>query len=108
MRNMVEHGQISGSSDWMVLSGCSAASRWTRWISVAMARAVPAGASSTALMMKSVDPTWSASSTTSWEHSGCTTTMPSGLLWPEGGDVRRAEALVDRAVAFPEQEAWPP
>ena len=29
-------------------------------------------------MMKSVEPTWSATSTTSAEHSGCTMTIPSG------------------------------
>ena len=34
MRNIVEHGQISGSSDTTVLSGCSAAMRCTMWISV--------------------------------------------------------------------------
>ena len=40
--------------------------------------AEPAGAASTARMMKSVEPTWSASSTTSWAHSGWTITMPPG------------------------------
>ena len=34
MRNIVEHGQISGSSDTIVLSGVSSSSRFTRWISV--------------------------------------------------------------------------
>ena len=43
MRNIVEQGQISGSSDTIVLSGFSAASRWTRWISVPTAMVAPAG-----------------------------------------------------------------
>lgn len=51
MRNMVEHGHTSGSSDTTVLSGVSAASRFTRWISVPMAIVDPAGALATALMM---------------------------------------------------------
>ena len=34
MRNIVEHGQMSGSSDTTVLSGVSASRRFTRWISV--------------------------------------------------------------------------
>ncbi len=51
MRNMVEHGQMSGSSETIVLSGVSASSRCTRWISVATAMVEPAGAASTARMM---------------------------------------------------------
>jgi alpha,alpha-trehalose phosphorylase len=51
MRFMVEHGQMSGSSDTTVLSGCSWASRLTRWISVPMATVDPAGAASSARMM---------------------------------------------------------
>ena len=35
MRDMVAHGQTSGSRQITVLSGCSSASRLTRWISVA-------------------------------------------------------------------------
>ena len=104
MRNMVEHGQTSGSSDTTVLSGCSSSSRFTRWISVPTPMTAPAGASSTARMMKSVDPTSSAISTTSWAHSGWMTTMPAGVLGPEGVDVLGSEALVDRAVALPQQQ----
>ena len=48
MRNMVEQGQISGSSDSTRRCGCSAPSRCTRWISVPMPSTVPAGARSTA------------------------------------------------------------
>ena len=78
MRNIVEHGHTRGSSDTTVLSGCSSSSRLTRWISVPTPMTEPAGASSTARMMKSVDPTSSAISTTSWAHSGWTNTRPSG------------------------------
>ena len=49
--NIVEQGQTRGSSEKTVLSGCSAASRCTRWISVPIARVEPVGADSTALMM---------------------------------------------------------
>ena len=51
MRFIVEHGQISGSSDTTVLSGCSWASRLTRWISVPTAIVDPVGASARARMM---------------------------------------------------------
>src|ERR1700741_4963810 len=44
MRNMVEHGQISGSSETTVLSGVSSASPWTRGISVPAALTLPGGA----------------------------------------------------------------
>ena len=104
MRNMVEHGHTRGSSDTTVLSGCSSSRRLTRWISVPTPMTDPAGASSTARMMKSVDPTSSASSTTSWAHSGWMSTMPVGVLGPEGVDVLGPEALVDRAVALPQQQ----
>ena len=109
MRNMVEHGQISGSSDTTVWSGCSAASRWTRWISVATADARRRrGAASTARMMKSVEPTWSASVDHLVGALGVDDDDAVGVLGPEGGDVLGPEALVDRAVALPQQEAWPP
>ena len=64
----------------------------------------PAGAASTARMMKSVEPTWSASSHTSWAHSGWATTMPSGCSARNAVDVLGPEALVHRAVALPQQE----
>ncbi len=75
---MVEHGQTRGSRETTVLSGVSSSSRLTRWISVPTPITEPGGASATARMMKSVEPTRSATSTTSWEHSGWTTTMPPG------------------------------
>ena len=51
MRNIVEHGHTSGSSETTVLSGVSSFSRFTRWISVPTPITEPAGAASTALMM---------------------------------------------------------
>ena len=108
IRNIVEHGQISGSSDTHGLVRVLGGQPLHQVDLGGDADGGPGGAASTALMMKSVDPTWSARSTTSWAHSGWTTTMPSGWLCPEGGDVRGPEALVDRAVALPQQEAWPP
>ena len=103
MRNIVEHGQISGSSETMVLSGCSRARRCTMWISVPIASAAPAGAARTHSWMRSVDPTRSATSTTSCAHSGCTMISMPGVLGPGRLDVR-AEPLVHRAVALPEQQ----
>ena len=47
MRNIVEHGQINGSSETIVLSGCCAANRCTMWISVPIAMTVPGAASCT-------------------------------------------------------------
>ena len=108
MRNMVEHGQTSGSSDTTVLSGVSSSRRFTRWISVPTAMTDPAGAASTARMMKSVEPTWSASSQVSWAHSGWAIDDAVGVLGPERLDVLGLEALVHRAVALPQEEAWPP
>ena len=49
--DMVEQGQISGSRQTTVLSGCSAPNRDTRWISVATPITEPAGASATPRMM---------------------------------------------------------
>ncbi len=51
MRNIVEHGQMSGSSDTIVLPGVSSSSRCTRWISVPTPITAPSGAASTAWMM---------------------------------------------------------
>ena len=104
MRNIVEHGQISGSSETIVLSGVSSSRRLTRWISVPTPMTEPAGACCTARMMKSVEPTWSASSHTSWRALRVHDDDAVGVLGAEGGDVLRPEALVDRAVALPEQE----
>jgi len=102
MRNMVEQGQISGSRETTVLSGCSSASRLTRWISV-RCRGRSRRRGPDRRMMKSVEPTSSASSTTSWAHSGCTTTIPSGARrgTPRVGG---PEPLMDRAMSLPQQE----
>src|SRR5487761_2153068 len=78
MRYIVEQGQTIGSRQKIVLSGCSRASRFTRLTSVPMAHTAPAGDSSTTLMIYSVEPFISAAATTSWLHSGCTTTRTPG------------------------------
>ena len=104
MRNIVEQGQISGSSENTVLSGCSAASRCTMWISVPTASTAPAGAAATHSWMRSVEPTRSASSTTSCAHSGCTITSTPGCSARRGRHVLGTEALVHRAVALPQQQ----
>ena len=78
MRYIVEHGQITGSRQKIVCSGCWAARRCTRLISVPIAKVEPAGAAWIALTMKSVDPEESAASTTGRGHSGCTITWTSG------------------------------
>ena len=64
----------------------------------------PRGAASTQSRMRSVEPTRSASSTTSCAHSGCTITSTVGVLGAERGDVLGPEALVHRAVTLPQQE----
>ena len=64
-------GRSSGSSETIVLSGCSRARRCTMWISVPIAEhATRARRSRTQSWMRSVDPTRSAISTTSCAHSG--------------------------------------
>ena len=93
-------------------------SRWRR------AMVEPAGAaSSTARMMKSVEPTWSASSHTSWAHSGWAITMPSGCSarkaamcsgrnrwcteqWPFHS--RKVACLASTSVRPPSSMAWVP
>ena len=55
-------------------------------------------------MMKSVEPTWSASSHTSWRALGVDDDDAVGVLGPERLDVLGPEALVHRAVALPQQE----
>src|SRR5438552_12635512 len=75
---MVEHGQITGSKQKIVLFGFSFWSRLTRLISVPTAHFDPDGASVTFLMMYSVDPLRSDAFTTSSVHSGCTITWIPG------------------------------
>ena len=104
MRNIVEHGQISGSSDTTVRSGCSFAMRWTMWISVATPRTAPGPAASTHSRMRSVDPTRSASSHHLVRGLGVHDDLAVGVVGPELGDVLGREPLVDRAVALPEEE----
>src|SRR5262245_29471979 len=78
MRYIVEQGQITGSRQKIVLSGCSLARRETRLISVPTAQTDPGGDSAIRLTMYSVEPASSAASTTSCLHSGWTITRTPG------------------------------
>ena len=69
-----------------------------------MAQLEPAGARSMVWMMNSVEPTRSASATTSIMHSGMNQDLDSRKLASELRHVSRFEHLVDRAVALPEQD----
>ena len=64
----------------------------------------PGAAASTVRMMKSVEPTRSATSTTSWAHSGCDHDQAVGVRGAERRDVLGLEALVHRAVPLPQEE----
>ena len=66
----MEQGHTTVSRQNTVLSGFSAAIRFTRLISVPTAQEVPAGASEISFFMYSVDPFESAAVTTSLVHSG--------------------------------------
>ena len=102
---MVEQGQTTESRQKMVCSGCWLARRWTRLISVPMAKTEPAGAAAMALTMKSVEPEASAASTTSMGHSGWTMTLDAGVTLAGHGDLVDGEAFVDGAEAVPEEDA---
>src|SRR3989304_8333890 len=67
---MVEQRHTVVDRKNIVLSGCSFLSRFTRLISVPIAHVVPEGAAFTVLIIYSVDPHRSDSSTTSLRHSG--------------------------------------
>src|SRR3989337_764837 len=69
---MVEQRHTVGERKNIVLSGCSFLRRFTRLISVPIAHDVPAGDAFTVLIIYSVDPHRSDSSTTSLRHSGLT------------------------------------
>ena len=100
MRNMVEHGQISGSSDTTVLSGVSSVSRCTRWISVptAMVDAGGRGVDRLDDVVGRADLVGELEHT-SWAHSGWATTMPSGC------SARKASTCSGRKRWCTEQ--WP-
>ena len=76
--------------------------RLTRWISVPTAKLVPDGASRIIFSRPSVEPMPSAFWQTSQRHSGCTITRMPGILRANVVDVLGQEALMDRAVAFPQ------
>ena len=108
MRNIVEHGHTSGSSDTIVLSGFSVAIRCIMWISVPMPSTAPAGAA--------VDPfedaLGRADAVGELDHLvralGVDDHLAVGVLGAERGDVLGREALVHGAVAPPEEEGAPP
>src|SRR6266545_5569276 len=81
IRFIVEQKQTVRSRNATVLSGCSVARRWTRFSSVPTAHFEPGGDAWTTLMMRSVEPTSSALATTSWRHSGWTSTRTPGMRW---------------------------
>ena len=104
MRNMVEHGQISGSSDTTVLSGVSSASRLTRWISVPTAMVAPDGGGLDGLddVVGGADLVGDRADLVAALGVGDHDAV--GVLGPERVDVLGREPLVDRAVALPQQE----
>ena len=79
------------------------------WISVPTPMTAPGGRGlDPVLMMRSVEPTWSASSHDVVRALGVHDDLDVGMLGPERRDVLGPEALVHRAVALPEQEASRP
>ena len=104
MRNIVEHGQISGSSDTIVLSGCSSARRCTMWISVPTPSTAPAGAPLDPVedALGRADPVGELDDVV--RALGVHDHLAVGMLGAGRRDVLGAEALVHRAVALPQQE----
>ena len=104
MRNIVEHGQISGSSETTVMSGCSAAMRCTMWISVP----TPSTRPGRGLLDPVEDPLGRADLVGELDHVvralGVHDHLAVRVVGAELRDVLGAEALVHRAVALPQQE----
>ena len=103
MRNMVEHGQMSGSSETTVVSGCSASRRCTRWISVPTPMTDPEGG------VDGLDDEVGRSDLVG-QLADLAAALGVGhhdavrVLGPERLDVLGPEALVDGAVAPPQEE----
>ena len=104
MRNIVEHGHTSGSSDTIVLSGCSAAMRCTMWISVPTPITDPGAAASDPVEdpLGGTDPVGELDDVV--RALGVHDHLAVRVLGPERRDVLGAEALVHRAVALPEEQ----
>ena len=104
MRNIVEHGQMSGSSDTTVMSGCSAAMRCTMWISVP----TPITEPGCRRLDPREDPLGGADAVGQLDEVvralGVHDHLAVRVLGPERGDVLGPEALVHRAVPLPEEE----
>ena len=104
MRNMVEQGQMSGSRETTVWSGCSASSRCTRWISVPTPMTEPRRSGVDRLddevgRAHLVGQLADLPGALGVGHDDAT-----GVIGPELLDVLGPEALVDRAVTSPEEE----
>jgi hypothetical protein len=104
MRDMVEQGQTSGSRQTTVLSGDSSSSRLTKWISVATPMTEPARC-----RRHAADQGVGRAGEIGHLHHvvgalGMDHDDPTGVLGPESRHVLGPEALVDRAVALPQQQ----
>ena len=105
MRNIVEHGQTSGSSEKIVLSGCSRGEALHHVDLGADRRAPrPAGASRDPLLdaLGRADPVGDLDDVV--RALGVHDDLDAGVLGAGRRDVLGPEALVHRAVALPEQE----
>ena len=104
MRYMVLQGQTTGSRQKTVLSGFSCARRLTRLISVPTAQTLPGAPSAMAFAMNSVEPLQSAACTDVVAALRVDDDVDAGEPGARGGDLVDGEALVDGAVALPEDD----
>ena len=102
--DIVVQGQTLGSRHSTWRSGCSSASRFTRWISVPIPIAVPGAAASTVRMMKSVEPDQVRDLDDLVGALGVDHDQAAGVRGAERRHVGGPEALVHRAVPPPQQE----
>ena len=104
MRNIVEHGQMSGSSDTIVLSGRLVARRCTRWISVPTRDGRPGRGRLDGLDDVVGRPDLVGERAHLVRALGVGDDDAVRVLGAERLDVLGPEALVHRAVALPQQE----
>ena len=109
MRNMVEHGHTSGSSDMTVRSGCSSAMRCTMWISVPTPMTDPGARR---VRRSRGCARWNRRGRRARRRRartpGARSPRPSGCSARNVGNVLGPEPLVHRAVPLPQQEACSP